>query len=276
MHLKIAGKKIRLATHCGCGNERLSAFKQEPFEEQDLLVECAQFREHDDKRLLCSSRELFYWYETPVGFLLEAYRPRAGRPSGALEVDQSWEHAKLYGTEQRNSCLFEGALGEVLFRNAMIGHGGIQIHCAAVAYQGQGVLFSAPSGTGKTTQARLWMENFKASMIQGDRPVIRIEEASALVCGTPWVGSDPLFQTIMVPVKALVFLEQATFNKAEKIDPVLAIQYLLPRCFLPYFSEQMMEKALSVAEQILARVPCYLLRCTPTREAAELLYRQLF
>ena len=276
MHFMIAGIRVTMKMQCDSENERLAAFFHNGFKEQDLLVEYGCFQEREDKRFLCSSLNLFFWYEIPGGFRLETHRPGEEKASGALEVDTAWKHAVLYGKDTVESEILAGPLGEVLFRNAMIHHGGIQIHSAAIAYRGESILFSAPSGTGKTTQARLWMNCFGASMVQGDRPMIRIQEESVLACGTPWVGSDPLFQNISLPVKAIVFLEQAPLNEITDLDPAVAIQYLLPRCFLPYFSKQMMDTALSIAERFLGSVSCLLLRCTPEQEAAQLLHDKLY
>ena len=276
MQFMIADTTIAVKTQYECKNERLAAFLYNGLNEHDLLVEYECFREREDKRMLCSSRNIFFWYEIPGGFRLETHRPWDEKASGAMEVDTAWKHAVLYGEEGFESEILAGPLGEVLFRNAMIHHGGIQIHSSAIAYRGESILFSAPSETGKTTQARLWMNDFGASMVQGDRPIIRIQEETALACGTPWVGSDPLFQNISLPMKAIVFLEQAPFNEITVFDPAAAIQYLLPRCFLPYFSQQMMDTALAIAERILESVPCYLLRCTPEHEAAQLLHDTLY
>ena len=276
MPFMVADTRIVVKTKCGCKSQRLAAFECDVFEDHDLIVECGQFQERDDKSLICSSLGLSFWYEIPGGFRLEVHRPGEEKATGALEVDALWKRAELYGGGMWEDCLLEGPLGEVLFRNAMINRGGMQIHSAAIAYRGEGILFSAPSGTGKTTQARMWIEHLGASMIQGDRPIVRMREKDVLVYGTPWIGSDPLFQNICLPVKAIVFLEQAPVNEILNLDPNLAVQYLLPRCFLPYFSQQMMNKALLIAESILRRVPCYLLRCMPEMAAAEFLHDMIY
>ena len=206
---------------------------------------------------------------------MEVCRPQMSDPYAALETDKDWRRVALYGKESGEACLFESALGEVLFRNALIRRGGVQIHSAAINYDGKSILFSAPSGTGKTTQARLWMKYFGASMIQGDRPVVIVKNDEALACGTPWLGSDPLFENICVPVRAIVFLERASVNEIRELSAKETIHLITPRCFLPYFAKEMMQRAVDVVENIIKTVPCFLLKCTPEREAAELLYKSL-
>ena len=42
-----------------------------------------------------------------------------------------------------------------------------------IRWQGRGILFSAPSGTGKSTQANLWVQHQGAEVINGDRAALR-------------------------------------------------------------------------------------------------------
>lgn len=269
--LIIADTKILLRGNCLCKSERLGSFASEYSDDCDLFVECGPYCDRSDKKLSYREQNVFFWHDIPGGCRLEVRRPRDGSMRFAFDVDEEWRRASIYRCEGDNNCLFETALGEVLFRNAMISRGGIQIHSAAIAYKGKSILFSAPSETGKTTQARFWVNKFGASVINGDRPVVLAGNDNILACGTPWIGSDPMYCNVCLPVTAIVFLEQAHVNEVEMLSLKEAANRILPRCFLPYFSPEMITKALTVVDVILKRTRCYLLRCKPEAEAAELL-----
>ena len=53
------------------------------------------------------------------------------------------------------------------------------MHGAVVAVDGQAYLFTAKSGTGKTTHTRLWLRQFGACavMVNGDKPLIHISRS---------------------------------------------------------------------------------------------------
>lgn len=48
-------------------------------------------------------------------------------------------------------------------------------HGSVIAVDNKGYLFTAPSGTGKSTHTRLWMERFKnrAYMVNDDKPLLK-------------------------------------------------------------------------------------------------------
>ena len=53
-------------------------------------------------------------------------------------------------------------------------------HSSALALDGQVYLFAAPSGTGKSTHARLWRETFgdRVVMVNDDKPLLKIAEGA--------------------------------------------------------------------------------------------------
>lgn len=271
----IAGLKVCLRSAYPCVFDHLAPFFAPQDQEGDLLIDCVALNTRDDKRLLYAEQKRFFWYALPEqGYRLEFAPPYPDGIQAAMEVDRQWRNAVLQG-DNKSGCLLEGPLGEVLFRCAMIGRGGVQIHSAAINRAGKGILFSAPSGLGKTTQAHLWVKHCGATMLNGDRPLVRLADDEALVCGTPWSGSDPVYRNEQLPLGAIVFLERSLENRVEELSNEQAVNRIMPRCFLPYFSTEMMGEALTNLESILRRVPCYLLYCKPERAAAELLEKAL-
>jgi hypothetical protein len=249
-----------------------------------LLAQETAYKESEAKQLIRSEAEYLSWYQTENGYRLELSSPYLADPQddspsakvyAAMDVDQQWRRATLSSKRKPDVCLLEGPLGEILVRNAALRYQGLQIHSAAIADAGRGIIFSAPSGTGKTTQAHLWTRHFGAKMLNGDRPIVCLTEHGPHVYGTAWSGSDEVYQNAALPLAAIVFIEQAEENHAERLTAASALKYLLPRCFVPYFSSSLQTAALNIVDGILRQTPCYLLRCKPERAAAELIRAQL-
>jgi hypothetical protein len=192
-----------------------------------------------------------------------------------MHVDRLWEKANItYAGKNSHSSTMAGPLGELLVRNKIIFFQGMALHAAAIEWEGKGIIFSAPSGTGKSTQANLWVKYKEAIVINGDRSIIRAVEDQIYVYGSPWCGSSAQYLNKRAPLKAIVILEQAEENKLKLLDKPEALIRLLPRCFLPYYDDggEVMNKALENVDKIISSIPIYLLKCRPEKEAVDLVY----
>lgn len=165
------------------------------------------------------------------------------------------------------SMPFLGSAGEVLFRTAILFYNGISVHSAAIDCNGSGLIFSAPSGTGKSTQANLWRRHAGAVVLNGDRPALRTVDDTVYVYGTPWSGSSPDSRNAKAPLKAIIMLQQADKNVIRELTKPEAVEYLLPRCFLPFGVESLLEKAIANTETIINKTPVFHLKCRPDAEA---------
>lgn len=193
-----------------------------------------------------------------------------------LQADGEWSKARFLYADHKSDLMegFTGPLGEILFRNRILYHRGIVLHAAAIAWREKGILFSAPSGTGKSTQAKLWKRYMGAELINEDRPAVRMSANNqAYVYGTPWNGSSPRCNNRSAPLSAIVLLEQASENSIRRMNVGEGIARLMPRCFLPYYDEKQMKQAIHNLENIIAATPVYLLCCKPDRNAVEMVYQ---
>jgi hypothetical protein len=200
----------------------------------------------------------------------------SGEVLSKMKTDRGWEHALItYDGRKLDSIMMAGPLGGILFRNRLLLSNGIMLHAAAIQWQGKGIVFSAPSGVGKSTQAGLWKKYMGADVINGDRSAVKIVDKQAYVYGSPWCGSSAEYLNQQAPLKAIILLEQAKDNLLLPLDKRTALEGLLPRCFLPYYDDggEAMDMALKTLDDILSEVPVYLLKCKPEREAVELVYQ---
>jgi hypothetical protein len=189
------------------------------------------------------------------------------------KVYASRDNGELINWNQFSSFLSIG----IAFRNLLVKKDGLQIHCSSIEYEGKGYIFSAPSGTGKSTHVRLWRELYgdKVTIINEDRPAIRYIDNKPMLCGTPWSGTSNNFANRIVPLNYIVLLEQAPFNRIERLEGFQAMQMVMPRCFLPYFDQDLMNEAFVTLERLLKDVPVYLLKCLPDYDAVELVRKYL-
>ena len=158
------------------------------------------------------------------------------------------------------------------FANRLAYLGGLVMHGSAISYEGKGIVFSAPSGTGKSTHAGLWKQQYgeRVVHINDDKPAIRFNEESPVVYGTPWSGKTDTNSNNSAPLKAIVFLEQASENQIQPLSVDDALMHIYRETVRPFYDEALGMKVLDTAERLIQSVPVFLLECTISSEAVEL------
>lgn len=150
------------------------------------------------------------------------------------------------------------------------------MHGSAVAVDGKAYLFTAPSGTGKSTHTRLWCEVFgeRAVMINDDKPLIRTEGKGVWVYGTPWNGKHNRGNKLKMPLQAICFLHQARENRIEKKSFRELYPRLLSQIHLPVEDTQAVKKVMGMID-VLGQVPMYEMGCTISGEAVKIAYEEM-
>lgn len=156
---------------------------------------------------------------------------------------------------------------QLLQRDALLFHGSV------IAVDGEGYLFTAKSGTGKSTHTALWRREFgeRAEMINDDKPLLKLTPGGILACGTPWNGKHRLGCSKMVPLKAICILERDKINQIRRIPSREALPMLLQQSFRTATPAGMMQ-LLDKLEQIMDRTNIYRLGCNMDPEAARVAY----
>ena len=160
-----------------------------------------------------------------------------------------------------------------IFCEKALEYGVFLCHGSVVEVDGESYLFTAPSGTGKTTHTNLWLEHFgdRAVVINGDKPLMKIEDDKVYVFGTPWDGKEHMSVNKKSPLKAICFLERAEENKIERIEPKEASIMLLKQIYRPRDMAGM-NATMDFVEKLLEIVPMYNLECNVSKDAAEVAY----
>ncbi|MBR2674019.1 MAG: hypothetical protein IKE52_00985 [Mogibacterium sp.] len=150
------------------------------------------------------------------------------------------------------------------------------IHAAAISVDGEGYLFSGPSGTGKTTHIKLWKKEFKDRMrvINDDKPLIRIGSDEVMACGSPWCGKESWSNNISSPLKAVICLHQAKENRIEEMERTSAWESLMNQIYRSRDAANM-QRTLGFIDYIISEIPVYSMGCTKDSEAVSVAYEAL-
>ena len=148
--------------------------------------------------------------------------------------------------------------------------GTLLFHGSAVAVDGQGYLFTARSGTGKSTHTRLWREVFgqRAIMINDDRPFLRLTEDGVLVCGNPWSGKHGLDSNVTVPLAGICVLERGPEDRIGPICAQEALPMLEKQAYCPLDAEKH-PAFLLLVQRLAQSVPLWRMECTKAPTAAQ-------
>ena len=154
---------------------------------------------------------------------------------------------------------------------------GFFLHCSCLKYKDEAIIFTAPSGTGKSTHASLWRRHFgdEVVMINDDKPLVREKDDRFVIYGTPWNGKHGIGSNISAPIRAIVFLSQTKENKAAPISAVEAITLLLQQTVLPSDKAQL-SKLLDMLGRLVETVPMYRLGCNISDEAVTTIHKEIY
>lgn len=160
--------------------------------------------------------------------------------------------------------------------NRIVDYGVVLFHSSVIAVDGRAYLFTAPSGTGKTTHSRLWLELLpQAHILNGDKPFLKVEaDGRIMACGTPWRGKERYGVNESLPLEAICLLERDAENHIEPIPFKEALNALIRQTHLPPDPTARL-KALQLIASIGQSVRLYRLGCNTDIEAAQVSARAM-
>lgn len=155
----------------------------------------------------------------------------------------------------------------LLEKNVLLFHGSV------IAVDGEGYLFTAKSGTGKSTHTTLWRKLFgeRAVMVNDDKPLLKITGQKTIVYGTPWSGKHNLNKNISVPLKAICVLERAAENHIKRVNPREVYGMLLQQVYRPADGPAM-QQTLILVDRLMESTGFYRLGCNMDPSAAQVAY----
>lgn len=151
----------------------------------------------------------------------------------------------------------------------------LMIHAAFIRWNEKGILFTAPSGTGKSTQADLWKKYEQADILNGDRAAVRKANNRWQAYGLPYAGSSGIYRNEHALLAAVIVLRQAKQNRIRRLNALEIVQNVYPELTIHRWDPDFVEQALTLLTELSNEVPFYLLECRPDQEAVELVKHQL-
>lgn len=157
----------------------------------------------------------------------------------------------------------------------LLDHSGFLLHSSLIRYQNKAILFSAPCGVGKSTQADLWNRFRNAEILNGDRAGVRFSNNFWCAYGMPFAGTSGIYKNASAPIAAVVTLDQGPENQIHRLRPMEAIRRLLLECSCRRWDSEFMNRMLDLLLKFVSLVPVYHLVCRPDEDAVNLLYDTL-
>ena len=154
-------------------------------------------------------------------------------------------------------------------------HGTMILHSSLVRWNGKAILFSAPSGTGKSTQADLWEKYMGSETLNGDRSGLRKIDGVWIAHGLPYAGSSGIYRNESAPIAAIVMLSPGPENVIEPLRPAQCLRRIFPEVTLHRWDPEFMDWGIRQITDLVSSVPCYHLSCRPDRGAVELLHKTI-
>lgn len=158
----------------------------------------------------------------------------------------------------------------------MIKRDSLILHCAYTVYKGKAILFSAPSGTGKSTQAELWKQYRGGRIVNGDRALLRKIDGVWSACGWPVCGSSDICEAEDTPLYTIVMLRQGETNHIERLSPIQAFTQLYAQITINQWNPVFVQRAMELIEDLIVQVPVYQLTCNMTEDAVKCLEQAIF
>ena len=158
-------------------------------------------------------------------------------------------------------------------------HERIVFHSCMVEYAGRAYAFAAPSGTGKSTHARLWMRYLGgagAKILNGDKPFLHVpQEGEVVAYGCPWTGKEGWGYNGSAPLAGICILHQAPTCSIERLDPAGAVELIMRQCYVPRESPAGTLAVLGCVDRLLARVSVWSMGCDISEDAVRTSFEAL-
>lgn len=151
----------------------------------------------------------------------------------------------------------------------------VLMHASHIDVNGSSVLFTAPCGTGKSTQAELWRIHRGAEVINGDKAGIYFKNGKVFACGVPFCGTSKICKNKNLPLKAIVLLSQGKENRVKLLSGFEALQAVINNIYIDLLAPGERQMCIDFAIELLEKVSVFSLECTPDERAVEELEKVL-
>lgn len=239
-------------------------------EKETITVYIRKMKEKIDfPPYMCGEDLLLEYYYDDGRFLAAAKRGTKGNAAVTIYTPDFAETA-FYINEKEFPGMIR-RVGKILqlfpVRQLLIRYDALILHSSRISLRGKAILFTAPSQTGKTTQAKLWNQYENAEIASNDRTLIQKEKAGFYTYGYPVDGSSPVYSNQRIPLAAVVVLKQGKENKTERLPAGKALKHLMEQTVADAWNTDELISLQNLWMDLLEKYPVYLLTCTPDQRA---------
>lgn len=189
--------------------------------------------------------------------------------------DRKQHEVQLLAEKFPNRIGTKIVLESMAAEHLIVQNGGVIFHCSYIDRDGSAVLFTAPSETGKSTQAELWRKYRGTDIINGDRTAVRIVDGTVMAEGVPFSGSSQYCKNRSLPVEAIVYLAQAPVTTVRKLRGYEAFSRIWEGVTVNTWDRMDVESASDTVKEIVQKIPVFYMPCTPDEAAVAALEREL-
>lgn len=189
-----------------------------------------------------------------------------------VKADRVYAMGKVISDNQEEICCLEDAgeyfteshntISHIALEELLLRHGAMMLHAAYIRNGSGGILFSGPSGIGKSTQAELWKKFASASVINGDRTILKQAGSKWRAYGSPYAGSSRYFVNESDEVKLILMLEQGKTCKISSMNEADAFRALFRQTVVNSWNGWYVARVSDLIRQISANIPVYRYSCT--------------
>ena len=205
-------------------------------------------------------------------------RARGREDYYALYDEQTEAQAIIYLNEAMLNLLVLDTVFSSLFslERRLLSKSGLVLHCAYLQYGQNAILFSAPSGVGKSTQASLWEKYKNGAVVNGDRALLLCQKDKWHAYGWPVCGSSEICHNTSLQIRAIVMLSQGKKNELSPLSSMQAFKELYSQITINSWDKKAALDSMELLEHLIKKIPVYHLSCTISKEAVDLLADELY
>jgi len=238
------------------------------FELTDILPPLPEQSVMEQYKLYCPSLDNLTWFLDASDHTPFAYSDRRQSPK-RVEIVVHTRNESYLSSSNAIMLMIET---EDLLRRC----GGLMMHGCLVDTPRGGIVFTGPSGIGKSTQGSLWESFGNGRVLNGDRVGLCQDEDGWSGWGLPFAGSSQVYLNEGTAVKALIVLKQGEENSIRRLAAGDALKAVYPQAHLHRWSRDFMEQGTGNLMSLIARTPVYLLCCRPDKAAVDLVQDTVF
>lgn len=138
-----------------------------------------------------------------------------------------------------------------------------------------GIVFSGPSGIGKSTQADLWIRSGLGTLLNGDKVILYQEQDTWQGAGSPYAGSSNCYKNEICPIEGIFFLKWGDACKIRSLEPPEAFKQVYGNLTVNRWNESFVRGCCDLVQKMIFQIPMYEFTCTPNQSSVKYLWEYL-